>query len=126
MQCRGRFALVFVGYLRLFEEQNVESYSELAEVFCPLVRASQQTDSLISELDIVLLQIAKTEPICNLLMTVPGVGPLTALRYSSYIDDPLRFATSREVGAYLGLVPRNRNSGTESKSGRITKFGSRM
>ena len=113
------------GYLKIFEAESIGYSSELADVFYPLLRAAQHGDALISELDKVVREIAETDAVCQLLMSVPGVGPLTALRFSSYIDDPLRFATSREVGAYLGLVPRKKNSATKALSGGITKFGSK-
>jgi transposase len=44
-------------------------------------------------------------------MTIPGVGRLTALAFVAAIDDPDRFRRSRDVGAYLGLVPRRYQSG---------------
>ena len=44
-------------------------------------------------------------------MTVPGVGPITALCYLAKIDDPTRFKKSRSVGAYAGLTTRRYRSG---------------
>jgi hypothetical protein len=43
-------------------------------------------------------------------MTVPGVGPITALTFKATIDDPARFARSRSVGAYIGLTCAYRKS----------------
>jgi transposase len=56
-------------------------------------------------------------------MTVPGVGPMTALAFVTAIDDPGRFARSASVGAYLGLTPRRHQSGEADWSGRISKHG---
>ena len=112
------------GYLRKFEDEILVADGELNYIFDPLLRAVRYSDSLISELDEVLDGITKKDPVCQLLMSVPGVGPITALRYMAYVDDPLRFATSRELGAYFGLVPRKKNSGTKALSFGITKFGS--
>ena len=56
-------------------------------------------------------------------MTVPGVGPITALAVWAGIDDQARFARSRDVGAYFGLTPRRYASGEMNRSGRITKRG---
>jgi transposase len=56
-------------------------------------------------------------------MTVPGVGPLTALTFRAAIDDPTRFKTSRAVGAYFGLTPRRFQSGQVDVSGHISKMG---
>jgi len=57
------------------------------------------------------------------LMTVPGVGPITALAFIATIDDPTRFKQSRSVGAYLGLTPRRHASGEVDWNGRISKCG---
>ena len=59
-------------------------------------------------------------------MTVPGVGPITALAFKATIDDPARFARSRSVGAYVGLTSRRHASGEIDWSGRISKCGDAM
>ncbi len=59
-------------------------------------------------------------------MTVPGIGPITALAFHSAIDEPARFRRSRSVGAYFGLTPRRFASGEVDGSGRISKCGDRM
>src|SRR3546814_8247091 len=56
-------------------------------------------------------------------MTVPGVGPITALSFKAAIDDPHRFRRSRNVGAHFGLTPRRHQSGTIDWSGHVTKMG---
>jgi transposase len=60
------------------------------------------------------------------LRQIPGVGPLTALAFVLTLEDPHRFAKSRDVGAYLGLRPRQRDSGTRRPQLRITKAGDDM
>jgi transposase len=65
-------------------------------------------------------------PETQLLRQVPGVGPLTALCFVLTIEDPGRFAKSRSVGAYLGLRPRQRDSGEYHSQLRITKAGDRL
>lgn len=59
----------------------------------------------------------------RLLMSVPGVGLLSALAYVSTVEDPSRFARSRSVGAHLGLTPRQYQSGEIDRSGRISRCG---
>lgn len=54
---------------------------------------------------------------------MPGVGPLISLAYILTIGDPHRFQKSRDVGAYLGLVPRERSSGDSRPELSITKSG---
>ena len=60
------------------------------------------------------------------LRQIPGVGPLTALAFVLTLEDPNRFAKSRNVGAYLGLRPRQRDSGGQRPQLRITKAGDAM
>lgn len=57
------------------------------------------------------------------LMTVPGVGPVTALVFAAAIDDPGRFRQSRSVSAFFGLKPRRHASGEVDWNGRISKYG---
>jgi len=64
----------------------------------------------------------ETEP----LRTIRGVGALTALAYVLTLEEEERFAKSRAVGAYLGLVPRRDQSGESDKQLRITKAGDRL
>ena len=59
-------------------------------------------------------------------MTVPGVGPITALCFKATINDPTRFKRSRSVGAYIGLTTRRRASGEIDWSGGISKCGDAM
>lgn len=56
---------------------------------------------------------------------IKGVGPLTALAYVLTLEDAKRFQKSREVGPYLGLVPRRNQSGDADPQGRITKTGNK-
>ncbi|MEQ1864977.1 MAG: IS110 family transposase [Micropepsaceae bacterium] len=72
----------------------------------------------------ILLTVVEKDPLCRRFMTVPGVGPIAALSFKVAIDDPLRFARSRTVGAHLGLTPRRHQSGTSIDfEGHITKQG---
>jgi transposase len=59
----------------------------------------------------------------EVLRQIPGVGPLTALAFVLTLEDPHRFAKSRDVGSYLGLRPRQRDSGGQRPQLRITKAG---
>ena len=68
----------------------------------------------------------RVEPTCRRLMTVPGVGPLTALAFRATIDQPCRFRKSRDVGAHLGLTPRRYQSGETDIQGRISRCGDEL
>lgn len=69
---------------------------------------------------------AEASAVCRRLMTVPGVGPMTALAFVTAIDDPARFRRSASVGPYLGLTSRRHQSGGADWSGRISKQGDRL
>ena len=73
-----------------------------------------------------VLDEVRTEPTCRRLMTVPGVGPLTALAFRATIDQPNRFRKSRDVGAHLGLTPRRYQSGETDVQGRISRCGDEL
>ena len=62
----------------------------------------------------------------QLLRTIPGVGPRLAEAIVSMFDDPRRFRTAGEVGSYIGMVPKQFDSGETERSGRITRHGNRL
>jgi transposase len=70
-----------------------------------------------------VLDVAKGETTCRRLMSVPGVGPITALSFRATIDSPDRFRRSRDVGAHLGLTPSRYQSGETDIQGRISRCG---
>jgi transposase len=80
----------------------------------------------IGRLDAAVQRAAEQHPQACLLMTQPGVGPNTALAYVLTIGDVSRFARSKQVASYLGLIPREESSGGRQKLGAITKQGNRM
>jgi transposase len=70
-----------------------------------------------------LSDLAKQDVVCMLLMSVPGVGPLTAIRFVAALDDVSRFPNAHAVQAYLGLVPGEDSSSTRKRRTGITKAG---
>lgn len=73
------------------------------------------------ERDIVVWQ--RTDRIANLLMTIPGVGPIGATAFASSVGNPHQFKSGREFAAWLGLTPRQNSSGGKERLGKITKMG---
>jgi transposase len=71
-------------------------------------------------------RMAKSDETTRRLMTVPGVGVVTALTFRHTIDDPSRFRSASTVGAYLGLTPRRNQSGETDTNGRISRWGDRL
>jgi len=76
-------------------------------------------------LDLELKQRAEADPVCRRLMEIPGVGPICALTFTAAIGDPYRFRHAADVGSYLGLTPRLKQSGFSRKTGRISRMGHR-
>jgi transposase len=77
----------------------------------------------VAALDRDIRRLVRSEPVLKRFMTVPGVGPITALASLSTIDDPERFKHARDVGPYLGLTPTRYQSGETDRHGRISKCG---
>lgn len=99
---------------------------DLRPVFIPLVESIEALEVQLSTSAKLLEVRASTDPICTRLMSVPGVGPMTALAFKASVEDPGRFARSSDVGAYAGLVPRRSQSGERDYKGHITKAGDAM
>lgn len=90
----------------------------------PVLQAIEDLSGQIDQLDKEIKRLCATDyPQTRWLQQVPGVGPVTALAYVLTLEDPGRFAKSRSVGAFLGLVPRRDQSGETDKQLRITKAG---
>jgi transposase len=100
--------------------------AELGSLIEPLLTVWRAVDDQVAALERQLVRRARRHEACHRLMTVPGVGPLTALAFVTTVDDPARFRRSSSVGAYLGLTPRRHQSGERDVSGRISKCGDRL
>lgn len=109
----------FVARVRALAADN----PALLELVEGLLRAREAVGAELAALDKRVIALARADRVCRLLMTVPGVGVLTALAFRATVDEPSRFARSSRVGAYLGLVPRLHESGEVSRAGCISKTG---
>ena len=98
----------------------------LWEAVRPLLEVREKVRREIAGLHRKLLTLARNDVDIRRSMTVPGIGPITALAFRSAIDEPARFRRSRSVGAYVGLTPRRYASGEVDWSGRISKCGDTM
>ena len=104
----------------------IEGRPELVAVVAPLLKVRAVIEKQIDDLDRKVLKLARHDAQIRRFMTVPGVGPITALCFKATIDDPARFKRSRSVGAYIGLTTRRHASGEMDWSGRISKCGDAM
>jgi transposase len=77
----------------------------------------------IAPLDQAAQQAAEHDPQARLLLSQPGVGPITALAFVLTIGDVTRFARGKQVASYLGLIPREHSSGGRQRLGAISKQG---
>lgn len=91
-----------------------------------LLRLLSDLDDQIAALDVAVEQAAGDHEQARLLMTQPGVGPITALAFVLTIGEVNRFEHSNEVASYLGLIPREHTSGGKQRLGAITKQGNRF
>ena len=110
-------------------EELVADQTLLQQAVRPLLTVRESVRRGIADLHRKLLAMARDDEDIRRSMTVPGIGPITALAFHSAIDEPARFRRSRSVGAYVGLTPRrwpraksigaagSRNAAIESENG---------
>ena len=97
--------------------------AQARSVLSILVDQMSDTDSGIDELDTRLTALAKSDDACRRLMTIPGIGPVNATALVATIGDASSFKSGRQLGAWLGLTPRQSSSGCKERLGHITKAG---
>jgi transposase len=91
----------------------------------PIMKSIEQLNEQIAACDRLIEQRSReVYPQTQALTQVAGVGPVTALAFVLTLDDPRRFSRSRDVAAYLGLTPRQKQSGMSDPQMRISKAGS--
>lgn len=96
---------------------------ELKIVLQSLRRAMVSAQSEVDFLSRAIVEQTKHHPDCQLLQTIPGIGPQIAASLLAEIGDIARFATAKELRGYSGLVPRVSQSGQQSHTGPLTKAG---
>jgi transposase len=129
-QIRGlmkTFGLVVPGATGSRFERHVEALladnADLRQIIHPLLQAWHAVRIQAAELSRKLLADARRSDACQLLMTIPGVGAVTATSFVAAIEDPGNFKHSRSVGAWLGLTTRRYQSGEVDFDGHISRRG---
>jgi transposase len=113
-----------MGFSKKVEE---ELPAEVREALLPLVRLAEEVSDCIKVYDKKIEQLGQEKyGDTQLLRQVNGVGPLTSLAYVLTLENPDRFGKSRDVGPYLGLVPKQEDSGDSQPQLRISKAGDMM
>ncbi|APO74819.1 IS110 family insertion sequence transposase protein [Rhizobium etli 8C-3] len=110
---------VFDGDVRKLLDGN----TELAKIILPLLEAWHDIRKRAADLGRQLLIVARASQATKLLMTIPGIGAVTAVSYVTAIENPENFRTSRSVGAWLGLTTRRYQSGEVDYDGHISRRG---
>jgi transposase len=101
--------------------------AEIREVLLPLVIQVETLTESIATYDKKIEDLGRTKyDQTKLLRQVKGVGPITALAYVLTLEHPERFPKSRDVGPYLGLIPKQEDSGDSQPQLGISKAGDRM
>lgn len=137
VECRTKLVNTVRGWLRggtarIEKKGGVENFvarvrAVVQELPAYVERILQSLDELskqIEQADAELLKMAKGDPVCQRLMTVPGVGPVTAVRFVAALDNVGRFPNAHQLESYLGLVPGEHSSGDRKRMTSITKAGS--
>ena len=102
--------------------EAVEADGSMVDMLVPMLDARLLLYQTYLKLDNQVKALVREDPVCQRLMTVPGVGAITALTFKAAIDDPERFS-SRAVAAHFGLTPKRFQSGELDNPGRISKAG---
>ena len=104
-------------------EELAKGHPVMSSLVAKLAEVRRHVVSQVAALDRDIRRLVRAEPTLKRFMTVPGVGPITALAFLSAVDDPGRFKHARDVGSYLGLTPTRYQSGETDRQGRISKCG---
>jgi transposase len=107
-------------------ETLVSDRPAVAEIVQPMRQIWRELKNQITRFDKAVRQEVRRRAECRLLMSVPGIGALSVLAFVSAIEHPERFRQSRNVGAHLGLTPRQYQSGEVDRRGRISKCGDEL
>lgn len=97
----------------------------LAPIVLPILEAWRSMRIRAAELGRQLVAGARQSQACQILMSIPGVGAITATSFATAIEDPDNFKRSRSVGAWLGLTTRRYQSGEVDYDGHISRRGDR-
>ena len=95
------------------------------DALAPIVRQLQTLNDEIAASDRAIMGLAKTNETAKRLMSVPGIGPITASAIAASVQDVGAFSGPREFAAFLGLTPRQNSSGGKERLGRVSKMGNR-
>ena len=123
------FGIRLPKYLKTYDQRVrkvLDDQPILSGIILPLLRLRTEALRQAAALTKDMVRIARTDEACRRLMTIPGIGAVSAVTFVATIDTPERFSRSRSVGAYIGLTSRRHQSGDIDYGGRISRRGDRM
>jgi transposase len=120
LTCSARSRSTFVQAVRRAALASPQGLPEFIKHQLEVIEALSER---IAEANAQLKELATEHPVCQRLMTIPGVGPVTALRFVAAIDRVERFPNAHSVQSYLGLVPGENSSSQRKRRTGITKAG---
>lgn len=127
--CRTQGHRIRSGSTETVTRRVRDSFAAIGEILPEYVErqlvAIEGLSAQIADADRELAHVAASDELCRRLMTVPGVGPVTAVRFAAALDDISRFRNAHEVESYLGLVPGEHSSSQRVRRTSITKAGPR-
>ncbi|WP_242130477.1 IS110 family transposase [Sphingobium sp. Sx8-8] len=110
----------------LLEDEMAASVPEAARaMFRLMLNLLEELDGKIRDLDKDIARRAREDAVARRLMTIPGVGPITATAITALAPPAESFAKGRDFAAWLGLTPLQRSTGGKQKLGAISKMGER-
>jgi transposase len=107
----------------LLREGDPSIPSAVTAALKQLVTQLDHLEEEIVQADAAIASLAKADPASKTLMSIPGVGPVTASAMVASVGDASVFTGPRQFAAFLGLVPRQNSSGGKPRLGRISKMG---
>ena len=114
----GRGSVFETNVRALLVDQN-----GLAPIVLPMLEAWRSLRIRAAELGRQLIGGARRSQACRILMSIPGVGAITAMSFAAAVEEPANFKKSRSVGAWLGLTTRRYQSGQVDYDGHISRRG---
>jgi transposase len=103
------------------EETKLTAHSRA--LFQQLLEELAALDARIATYDAQLAQVAQAHPVCQRLMTIPGLGELTATALVVAVSDATQFKNGRQFAAWLGLVPRHHSTGGKPRRLGLSNHG---
>jgi transposase len=125
----GMIAAQGPKYARELAARIVTGDDGLSPLVCdaltPLVRQLECLGDEIARADDRIKAMAKSDDVAHRLMSIPGIGPVTASALAASVQNPSSFESGRAFAASLGLTPRQNSSGGKERLGSISKMGNR-